>query len=187
MKWKNQYPDNSCFFITSSVIGYRPILDLKGIPEMLLSNLDKCRELFGFKLFGYVIMPEHWHILAYFAKGKDCLSFTRDYKRFTAKEIISILENSKEIESIEYFRANADSKAGHSVWKEQARVIPIAKMKNLKVKLDYIHNTLLSAVWRMRRSIIYIQARDIIWVMDWAKLGLTVLRGYVRKNRLRES
>ena len=140
MKWKNQYPDNSCFFITSSVIGHRPILDLEGIPEMLLANLDKCRELFRFKLLGYVIMPEHWHILAHFAKGKDCLSFARDYKRFTSMEIIAVLGKMGDIESIQYFKDMADSKAGHSVWKEQARVIPVAKMSNVKAKLDYIHN-----------------------------------------------
>jgi putative transposase len=140
MKWKNQYPDNHCFFITSSVIGYRPILDLEGIPEMLLNNLDKCRGLFEFKLLGYVIMPEHWHILAYFASGKDCLAFTRDYKRFTAVEIIAMLTIVNEIESVQHFKNAADNRTRHAVWKEQARVIPIAGMDRIKSKLDYIHN-----------------------------------------------
>ncbi len=140
MKWKNQYPDNHCFFITSSVIGYRPILDNYGIPEMLIDNLAKSRRLFGFKLFGYIIMPEHWHILAYFALGKDCLAFTRDYKRFTAMEIIAILTKTNDIQSIRHFEDMADDRARHAVWKEQARVIPIAGMDRIKSKLDYIHN-----------------------------------------------
>ena len=92
MKWKNNYPDNHCFFITSTVNGKFPILCDKSIHGLLLNNLEKCRVLFNFKILGYVIMPEHWHLLLYFRSGNDCLSFIRDFKRFTSEKMITYLQ-----------------------------------------------------------------------------------------------
>jgi len=138
MKWKNYYPDNHVFFITSTVNGRISLFKNLENAKILLNNLDISKEKYGFKLLGYVIMPEHWHFLLYFAEGRNCLSFIRDYKRYTSSKIIAYLK-SKDIVMVDKF-ASPKSKVKHSIWKEQARVLPLDDPEKVKQKLDYIHN-----------------------------------------------
>lgn len=107
---------------------------------MLLTNLDSCRDLFHFKILGYVIMPDHWHYLLYFKVGHNCLAFIRDYKRFTSQEIVKILLKCNENNFLDYFKSKGDKKVKYTVWKEQARVIHLSSLEKIKSKLNYIHN-----------------------------------------------
>jgi len=139
MKWKNYYPDNHVYFITSTVNERISLFKNQDVAKILLNNLDISKEKYGFKLLGYVIMPEHWHFLLYFAKGKNCLSFIRDYKRYTSV-IISTYLKINEIGLLGKFAMPSKSKVKYSIWKEQARVLPLDDPKKVKQKLDYIHN-----------------------------------------------
>lgn len=139
MKWKNHYPDNHVFFITSTVNGRIPLFKNLDVATILLDNLVIAKRRYGFKLLGYVIMPEHWHLLQYFGRGEDCLSFTRDYKRFTSMRISSYLQRHKS-RLLHKFGSSAKGKVKYSIWKEQARVLPMDDLDKIKEKLEYIHN-----------------------------------------------
>jgi putative transposase len=139
MKWKNHYPDNHVFFITSTVNGQIALFKNPEIARVLLDNLVISKGKYEFKLLGYVIMPEHWHFLLYFGKGKDCLSFIRDYKRFTSLKISTYLKNNK-MGLLDKFALSPKSKVKYAIWKEQAGVLPLDDLEKIKEKLDYIHN-----------------------------------------------
>lgn len=139
MKWKNHYPDNHVFFITSTVNGRIPLFRNDEISKILINNLRLAKGKYNFKLLAYVIMPDHWHLLIYFDKGKDCLSFIRDFKRFSSLEISTYLENNNK-GLVDKFRSNTRRKVKFSIWKEQARVFPLGDLDKIKEKLDYIHN-----------------------------------------------
>lgn len=139
MKWKNHYPDNHVFFITSTVNGRVPLFKNPDIAKILVDNLVIAKRRYGFKLLGYVIMPEHWHFLQYFGRGDGCLSFIRDYKRFTSTKISGYLQYH-ESRLLCKFRSSAKKKVKYSIWKEQARVLPLDDLDKIKEKLDYIHN-----------------------------------------------
>jgi len=139
MKWHNFYPDNHCFFITSTVNARIPLLIKPDITDIFIKHLLKAKEIFGFKLYAYVIMPDHWHLLLYFEKGADCMAFNRDFKRFSSIDIIKHLKQSGNTKLLNVFCGYSNGKAKYSFWKEQARVIPIYSRGKLKSKLDYIH------------------------------------------------
>jgi len=139
MKWRNFYPDNHCFFITSTVNGRVPILRDSPISDIFFKNLTKARGIFKFKLFAYVVMPDHWHLLLHFERGADCLAFNRDFKRFSSAEIIKYLKQRNDEELLDVFCRYSNGKTGYSFWKEQARVIPIYSKGKFEKKLDYIH------------------------------------------------
>lgn len=139
MKWKNFYPDNHCFFITSTVNGRLRLLAEQEIVGIFIKNLIIARKLFRFRLFAYVIMPDHWHLLCYFENGSECLAFNRDFKRFSSIEMIKLLQSQSRVNCLEIFRIYANGKAKFSLWKEQARVIPIFNIRKFKQKFDYIH------------------------------------------------
>ena len=139
MKWKNHYPDNHVFFITSTVNGRIPLFKNPDISNILIDNIVIAKGKYGFKLLAYVIMPEHFNYLQYFGKGKDCLSFIRDYKRFTSMKISGYLQDH-DSGLLYKFEASVKSKVKYSIWKEQARVLPLDDLEKIKEKLEYIHN-----------------------------------------------
>jgi putative transposase len=139
MKWKNFYLDNHCNFITSTVNGRERILCRNDIAEIIAKHIRISKDKYGFKLAAYVLMPDHWHILAFFKYGKDCLAFNRDFKRFSSNEIIKYLLGRKEDEILTVFKRYANGLVNYSLWKEQARVIPLSTAKKVEQKIQYIH------------------------------------------------
>jgi REP element-mobilizing transposase RayT len=139
MKWRNFYPDYHCYFITSTINNRIPLLTEPKIANIFIKHIDKAKTIFDFKLYAYVIMPDHWHMLLHFDKGADCLAFNRDFKRFSSTNIIRYLRQSGNIYLLDAFSHYANGKTLFSFWKEQARVIPIFSPGRMKKKIDYIH------------------------------------------------
>ncbi len=50
-------------FITFSCDGRRPYLASPGAKELFEASLEKMRRKYGFTVLGYVVMPEHVHLL----------------------------------------------------------------------------------------------------------------------------
>ncbi len=50
-------------FITFSCVRHRPILGTEGTRDTFCELLERTRELYIFHILGYVIMPEHVHLL----------------------------------------------------------------------------------------------------------------------------
>jgi putative transposase len=139
MKWKNFYLDNHCFFITSTVNGRLQILNRVDIADIFARHIHKAKKLFDFKITAYVLMPDHWHLLAFFEIGKNCLAFNRDFKRFSSNNISKYFEiNGGEYE-LSIFRSFAGKRVKYSVWKNHVRIIPLFNQKKVEAKINYIH------------------------------------------------
>ena len=65
MPWslKRYYGNGSLHFITWSCYPRRPLLDTEQARDLLLTVLELMRERYRFGVVGYVVMPEHVHIL----------------------------------------------------------------------------------------------------------------------------
>jgi len=65
MPWglKRYYGTGSLHFITWSCCHREPLLDSPARRNLFLSVLEKMRERYRFAVIGYVVMPEHVHLL----------------------------------------------------------------------------------------------------------------------------
>ena len=65
MPWglKRYYGTGSAHFITWSCYRRRPLLDTERARDLLLAVLELMRERYRFGVVGYVVMPEHVHLL----------------------------------------------------------------------------------------------------------------------------
>ena len=52
---------NQCYFVTTRVLNGEPIFKSRELCLLLIDNLKFYREKMQFKIFGYVIMPDHFH------------------------------------------------------------------------------------------------------------------------------
>ena len=50
-------------FVTCSCYGRRRYLDTPRLRDLFLTFLEEAREQYGFRVVGYVVMPEHFHLL----------------------------------------------------------------------------------------------------------------------------
>ena len=79
------------YFVTSKVYKNQNIFVYDEFCEIIMNNLEFYGKSKNFKLLGYVIMPNHIHIVIW-PMGKYSISdILRDFKKRTAKEISSVL------------------------------------------------------------------------------------------------
>ena len=60
---ERRYDTRSSHFVTSSCYQRRPLLDDGRIKGCFLDVLEETRKQYGFRVYGYVLMPEHFHLL----------------------------------------------------------------------------------------------------------------------------
>jgi REP element-mobilizing transposase RayT len=103
-------------------------------------------KLKGHKINGYVIMPNHLHVLIEFINAeKKINTIVSNGKRFIAYEIVDRLKNKKNIETLLQLAAAvspSDSKRGklHHVFERSFDCKPVTSNYFFQQKLTYIHN-----------------------------------------------
>jgi len=65
------YVDNSPYFISSAIYQKRPLLSSSLIKDYLLATLQQCFEEKGWQLKDWVILDNHYHLMAISHQGKD--------------------------------------------------------------------------------------------------------------------
>lgn len=89
------HSEEDCHFLTLTVVSWVDLFTRKSYRDILIESLKYCQDQKGLEIFGFVIMSNHIHLLARSSTGN--LSGTiRDFKSFTAKEMIKISKSEKE-------------------------------------------------------------------------------------------
>jgi len=121
------------YFITITVVGWIDIFTRKRYCEIILDSLDYCTTNKGMKLFAYVIMPSHLHMIAG-SKSSNLSGIIRDFKRHTATQILkSILGQPGESRKswlLHMFQY-------HAKFKNQNSKFMFWKKTNHPIELDY--------------------------------------------------
>ena len=82
-------------FITSTVVDWIDIFTRQAYRDIVIESLDYCIKNKGMLLYGYVIMSNHIHLIIQSEEGK-LSDLIRDFKKFTAKNILKKIQNSPE-------------------------------------------------------------------------------------------
>jgi putative transposase len=85
-----------CYFMTCTVEGWIDIFSRERYRQIIIDSLTYCQRHKGLRIQGYVIMTNHIHLIAW-VSGKDRLSdVMRDFKKFTAREILNTMQQVTE-------------------------------------------------------------------------------------------
>jgi len=120
MPWSlKRYQDSGgLHFITFSCYRRQPLLRTPGAPEMFEQALEQARIKYGFFVFGYVVMPEHVHLLV----GEP--------ERDTLATAIKAMKQSV---------ARRQVKAGEHFWQARYYDFNVGTPQKRVEKLKYIH------------------------------------------------
>ena len=87
---------NHLHFITASTYRRVPLFDSPRFRARFIETLDQLRHEFDFRLVGYVLMPEHFHLLIWPSKAHSPSRIVGSLKQRTARRIIENLKRFEE-------------------------------------------------------------------------------------------
>jgi putative transposase len=136
------------YFITASIIGWKPLFYKTVYAGIVMDSLKWLRENKRILLFAYVLMPSHLHMLI---RPLDCDigQLLQVFGSFTAHKILKQLRSENRTEWIHYFKQHRrDQNIGHSIWQD-IQAVNVFTQPFLENKLEYIHNNPVAKEFKM--------------------------------------
>ena len=127
------------YFLTSTIVEWIPALIGEDACTMLAAALDYCRKNKGLRLYAYVIMDNHVHLIV---EAPDLSGVMQSFKRHTARELIALTERAKKewlLNQFAYFRKRHKQESQHQVWQEGFHPQLVQGDAMLRQKLTYLH------------------------------------------------
>jgi hypothetical protein len=149
--------NSGLFFITFTCHKWIPLFEITDGYDAVYKWFDHLRNK-GHYICGYVIMPNHVHVLIGFKKTSQALhTIIGNGKRFIAYEIVIRLHqqgNSEMLLQLEQGVNNTDLRRGklHQVFEPSFEIKECIYTKFIMQKLEYIHKNPCSGKWSLVSS-----------------------------------
>ncbi|MDB5112537.1 MAG: transposase [Mucilaginibacter sp.] len=123
-------------FFTATCLNWQSLLQTEDHKQIILDSLSFLVKNKRIWLYGYVIMPNHIHIL--WCKQPEWLNknVQQHFSKFTAQQFkFSLLNNSADIDSYKSTQNDRE----YQFWERRPYKATMYNRKVLEEKLDYIH------------------------------------------------
>ena len=135
-KRQGQADINFCYFYTDSIYQFRHLLADDALKIEVVSSLRYLVQKEIINLYGFVIMPNHIHVLWYIHKDNGKESAAGSFAKFTAHRFKKYLLHTNQLH---FYKSDKDDRA-YQFWKRDPLSIPVSNEKIFISKLAYIHN-----------------------------------------------
>jgi REP element-mobilizing transposase RayT len=145
------------YFITFTCHEWLPLIDFTRGYELVYKWFDVLAAK-QHSVTGFVIMPNHLHMILYYAGGAQSLNtLVGNGKRFLAYDIVERLEQQNQwplLKQLQLAVHASDKRRGkkHEIWKSAFDAKECRSEKFVLQKLRYIHNNPCSGKWKLVRS-----------------------------------
>lgn len=124
---------SSVYFLTFTVKNWYYIFDRHNRFEILADSIKYCQKNKGLKIYAYVFMINHIHLIV---SAPDAIAFVRDFKKYTSNQIQkNIIASDPGLISL---FLNNDGK--WNLWQDTNMPKIIESERYLSQKINYIHN-----------------------------------------------
>ena len=129
------------YYITTVVYYRLPLFTRPSFVTPLLDSLNYYRYKQQFKLLGYVIMPDHIHLLIWPFGAATPTDIMRSYKAFTAKRIVrqAEVEGLKDLTAAFRKAGEKTGRSQHKVWQDGYWDKNVYTERFLRQRLEYMH------------------------------------------------
>lgn len=132
------------YFLTFQIVGWVDIFTRKIYKDIVIKSFKYCQEHKGLKLFAYVIMSNHIHLMVQ-SEAADLSGFIRDFKNYTSRKFLEIINTEEESRSkwmkiVFQFHGKYKPKQTNQFWTHNNHAELIYSQKFIEQKLEYIHN-----------------------------------------------
>jgi len=139
-RYKFDDSQNQLYFVTLTVVAKIPVFTNSRYMNVLIDNLKFYRRKEGLKIFYYVIMDNHIHMII--SHGENTGGIIRNYKSYTAKEMLNFLKKDERkwiIYLMEHYKKQYKTESRYQFWQEGSHPKLIQSLEMLRQKIEYIH------------------------------------------------
>jgi putative transposase len=137
MKLFKSLKPNTFHYITAVTFGRTQVFRSDVACQLFINTLAEIRSLHPFKLVGYVIMPDHIHMIIN-PQFPEISVILRKIKGKSARIILDQLIAEGHSELLSNLKIDI-VKRDYAVWQKDSSAIDLFSDKFLRQKLDYIH------------------------------------------------
>ena len=128
---RRYYGRGDLHFVTFSCYRRRPLLGTRRTRDRFVAILNEVRSRFGFRLIGYVVMPEHVHLLIREPKTANPSKALQVLKQRVSRTLQQPTRSSSEADS-------SDARGLH-FWQQRFYDFNVWSSDKVRDKLDYMH------------------------------------------------
>lgn len=142
-------PDH-LYFVTTKAVNHAHLFRRDVIKRIILDSFHHLRTTGKIKLFVFVIMPNHIHIIALFSKEHTLADVMRDFKKFTARQIYRHVQAEGNTKVLEVLKREGEKvKQEYKVWEDGYDARDVFSTEFLQQKMDYIHHNPCQPQWKL--------------------------------------
>jgi len=133
-------------FMTFTVCGWIDLFTRKEYKDILINSFRFCQENKGLILHAFVIMSNHLHLVARTTQECSLSDFVRDFKKFTHRSMIAIINSEKEsrrlwmLHQFKFYASRHSRNENYQIWTNSVHPEECYSSDFTKTKIDYIHN-----------------------------------------------
>ncbi len=146
-KRQGQMELQDVYFYTDTIVDFKQLLRDDNIKLIIIQSLCYLVEQKLVKVFGYVIMPNHIHLVWTHLKQNGKESPAGSFTKFTAHQIKKYLYQTDPLHLLNYSLNKIDRK--YQFWKRDPLAVPLSTIQILEQKLEYIHNNPVVEKWAL--------------------------------------
>jgi|SRR5580698_452 putative transposase len=134
---KRHYGQGDLHFVTFSCYRRKPLLGTARARDCFVKTLDEVRRRHAFRLVGYVVMPEHVHLLMSEPAKKNPSKILQVLKQKVARVLLKRRRSAIRTQLPLPFDRSETEKA--PFWQRRFYDFNVWSEKKLKEKLEYMH------------------------------------------------
>ena len=131
------------YFITMTIVGWIDLFSRERYCQAVVESLKFCIQNKGLRLFEYVIMPSHVHIICQHLEGK-LPDIIRDMKSFLAKEFLRLIDEPGESRGgwlkymFGYYAKSTRQNKKYMVWQKTGHPVELSNKGIYDQKVEYL-------------------------------------------------
>jgi len=145
---RSSLTSETVYFVTTTVVAFGRVFTGPTYCDILIANIKHYQEVYSFRIYGYVIMPSHFHWIIDVEPALGSLSdIMRDIKKYSAWDLMEALQRDGRQALTRLFAAEGSAlrKQRRKFWMRRFDDEVIRNGGMLRTKLQYIHNNPVSA------------------------------------------
>ena len=148
MKYRSYHDPTHLYFVTSTIIGWKRVFLNPEYARIVLESLSWLRSRRRWKLYGFVIMPNHLHYLVQPMGKWTTSAVVHSFHSYSAHHLIRVLRQRGESKLLQFFFKSAQKLDDRHlrIW-DDALDENIYSPEIAVQKLEYIHNNPLQEHW----------------------------------------
>lgn len=153
----HQQKPNTIYFITVTCYRWLPLIDKTNSYDLFYKWFDYLNSS-SIRITGYVIMPNHAHLLLYFPEMKKTLNtIVGNGKRIIAYEIIRRLKESNDLALLSLLHVGVRKRERqkgqlHKVFEDSFDAKECYSKDFVFQKLDYMHHNPITGKWNLAKD-----------------------------------